>query len=117
MKRYHGRASSFFWELPVAPIMAGWKKRKTLWKESSGHPANLFASNQLRPGDLWKIYILASDPDGDMETLVAVVDQVGWRSYPVSTTKIKGENTKELFRVFLFLNTSTPWTAFFDTKN
>jgi len=64
-----------------------------------------FASNQLRPGDQWKIYVLASDPDGDMETLTAVVDQPGMGSYPVSLTKIKGENGKELSG-YVYLNTT-----------
>jgi hypothetical protein len=55
-----------------------------------------FAADQLRPGDQVKIYILASDPDGDMETIIAVVEQVGVGSYPVSRTGIKEENGKEL---------------------
>jgi len=64
-----------------------------------------FASNQLKPGDQWKVYILASDPDGDMETIIAVVDQSGIGTYPASLTKIKGENGKELSG-FVYLNTS-----------
>ena len=44
-----------------------------------------FASDQLRPGALWKIYIRASDPDGDMEGIVSVVEQSGWGPiHPVS---------------------------------
>jgi hypothetical protein len=64
-----------------------------------------FASNQLKPGDQWKVYILASDPDGDMETIIAVVDQSGIGIYPASMTKIKGENGKELSG-YVYLNTS-----------
>jgi hypothetical protein len=67
-----------------------------------------FASNQLRPGDQWKIYVLASDPDGDMATLIAVVDQPGMGSYPASLTKIKEENGKELSGYF-YLITSGPF--------
>ena len=63
-----------------------------------------FASDQLRPGESWKIYIRASDPDGDMETIFAAVEQAGIGSYPVSITKIKGETGKELSG-YVFLNT------------
>jgi hypothetical protein len=67
-----------------------------------------FASNQLRPGDPWKIYLLASDPDGDMETIIAVVEQPGLGAYPTSKIKIKGENRKELSG-YIYLNTSGPF--------
>ncbi|KPK89516.1 MAG: hypothetical protein AMJ94_11895, partial [Deltaproteobacteria bacterium SM23_61] len=48
-----------------------------------------FASPELSPGDTWKVYLKASDPDGDMESIVAVVDQTGLGSYPLSFTKLK----------------------------
>jgi hypothetical protein len=64
-----------------------------------------FASDQLRPGEQWRIYIRASDPDGDMERIFAVVEQAGIGSYPVSITRIKGEIGKELSG-YVFLNTS-----------
>jgi hypothetical protein len=65
-----------------------------------------FASDQLRPGDQWKIYVKASDLDGDMEKIIAVVNQTGFGSYPVSMGKIKGETGKELSG-YVYLNTST----------
>jgi hypothetical protein len=67
-----------------------------------------FASQELRPGDNWKIYLKASDPDGDMESVVAVVDQKGVGSYPLSFTKLKEGNGKELSG-YVFLNTSGPY--------
>jgi hypothetical protein len=67
-----------------------------------------FASQELRPGDNWKIYLKASDPDGDMESIVAVVDQKGVGSYPLSSTKLKEGNGKELSG-YVFLNTSGPY--------
>jgi hypothetical protein len=63
-----------------------------------------FASDELSVGDPWKIYILASDPDGDMETILVVVEQVAMGSYPVSRTKIKEENGK-LLSGYLYLTT------------
>jgi hypothetical protein len=67
-----------------------------------------FASQELSPGDNWKIYLKASDPDGDMQSVVAVVEQRGVGTYPVSTTKLKEGNQKELSG-YVFLNTSGPY--------
>ena len=67
-----------------------------------------FASQELRPGDNWKIYLKASDPDGDMQYVVAVVEQRGLGAYPISYTKLKEGNQKELSG-YVFLNTSGPY--------
>ncbi len=88
--------------------MGGIEEKEKIYGKNPPVIGQSFASNQLRPGDQWKIYVLASDPDGDMETLIAVVDQPGMGSYPVSLTKIKEENGKELSGYF-YLNTSGPF--------
>lgn len=64
-----------------------------------------FASKQIKPGDTWKVYLKASDPDGDMKNIVCVIDQAGKGVYPVSYTKIRVENQKELTG-FIYLNTT-----------
>ncbi len=66
-----------------------------------------FASKTLVPGDTWKIYIKASDPDGDMKYVFASVFQIGRGDYPASRTRIAGENAREL-NGFVYLNTLTP---------
>jgi hypothetical protein len=38
---------------------------------------NSFACRQIRPGDTWKIYLLAEDPEGEMKAIVCTVDQPG----------------------------------------
>lgn len=63
-----------------------------------------FASPQLRPGDTWKVYLKASDPDGDMKNLYATIFQHGMGPYPLSITKIKEGNGKDLSG-FFYLNT------------
>ena len=63
-----------------------------------------FASSDLRPGDTWKIYLKASDSDGDMRYIVATVKQAGVGVYPVSLTRIREENRKELSG-YVYLNT------------
>src|SRR5512143_2340707 len=84
--------------------MGGLEEKEKIYGKNPPVIEKSFASNQLRPGDQWKVYVLASDADGDMEAMIAVVDQPGMGSYPLSATKIKGENTKELSGYF-FLNT------------
>lgn len=62
-----------------------------------------FASKQIKPGDTWKVYLKAYDPDGDMQNIVCVIDQAGKGVYPVSRTKIREEDRKELSGfVYLF---------------
>jgi len=55
----------------------------------------LFASKELIPGDTWKVYLKASDPDGDLIISSQLsISQVG--DYPVSRTRIREENGKEI---------------------
>src|SRR5208337_3919913 len=66
-----------------------------------------FASNELIPGHTWKVYLKASDPDGDMQYIVSNVYQPGWGDYPLSRTRIREENRKELDG-YIHLNTLIP---------
>ncbi len=63
-----------------------------------------FASQQIRPGDTWKIYIKASDPDGDIKNLYSEVFQYGMGLYPLSITRIKEGDGRDLSGYF-YLNT------------
>jgi hypothetical protein len=63
-----------------------------------------FASPELRAGDTWKIYLKASDSDGDMRYIMATVQQAGVGVYPVGITRIREENRKE-FSGYVYLNT------------
>jgi hypothetical protein len=92
--------------------MGGLEEKEKIYGKNPPVIEKSFASNQLRPGDQWKIYVLASDPDGDMDALIAVVNQPGMGSYPISLTKIKEENGKELSGYF-YLNTSGPFGSDF----
>lgn len=66
-----------------------------------------FASKEALPGSTWKIYLKASDPDGDMQYVVSVVYQPGWGDYPVSRTKIPEDNSRDLSG-YIYLNTLIP---------
>ena len=53
-----------------------------------------FAAGEIRVGETWKIYLNASDPDGEMINIYGIVDQPG-QTYPLSITRISKENGKE----------------------
>ena len=64
-----------------------------------------FASKELRPGDVWKVYLKASVPEGKMNYIFATISQPGANRYPISIIRIKGENQKE-FSGYIYLNTA-----------
>jgi hypothetical protein len=47
-------------------------------------------------GYIWKIYIEAEDPDGDMLRIASVVDQVGYGHYPTDWINLKSQYQKHL---------------------
>jgi hypothetical protein len=71
-----------------------------------------FAPKEITPGDLWKVYLKASDPDGKMKYILATISQPGVGTYPVSVTRIKDENQKELSG-YIYLNTAPARSAQF----
>ena len=64
-----------------------------------------FASREIRIGDTWKIYLNASDPNGEIIKISAIVDQPE-QIYPESITKVSKENGKG-FSGYLYLSTAT----------
>ena len=55
-----------------------------------------FAVDRGHYGYIWKIYIEAEDPDGDMVKIAAAVDQVGYGRYPTSWTILKPQYRNHL---------------------
>lgn len=62
-----------------------------------------FASPQIAPGRVWKVFLKASDADGDMKEFVCIIHQPGVGTYPVSITRIREGNQKSLSG-YLYLN-------------
>jgi len=60
------------------------KERKILNHTGTKAPiiTHAFATDKGHYGYIWKIYIEAEDPDGDMDKIAVVVDQVGYGCYP-----------------------------------
>jgi hypothetical protein len=74
--------------------------------------AQSFASPTVRAGGTWKVYLKASDPDGDMKNLYATVFQYGTGSYSISITRIKEGGGKNLSGYF-YLNTGNDYSMNF----
>jgi hypothetical protein len=66
-----------------------------------------FASKEVRPGDLWKIYLKVSDPNGEMKNIYAMVTEPGIGQYPLSIIRVKNGERKELSG-YIYLNTFSP---------
>lgn len=87
----------------------GYSQLSEWGKKPGGSPpviTHWFAAEQLSPGDTWRIYVAAKDADGDMRQFVAVLDQVGYGSYPASYRRIRKKNGGEL-RGYLVLYSTT----------
>ena len=64
----------------------------------------VFAVDKGPYGDIWKIYIEAEDPDGDMDKISVGVNQLGYGHYPTDWITIKPQHRKHLIG-FLQWNT------------
>jgi hypothetical protein len=87
----------------------GWAQSK----EGTHAPiiSHSFAVEKGQYGYIWKIYIEAEDPDGDMLTIASVVNQVGYGSYPTDWTFIKPKYSKH-FKGYLQWNTFSSRTNY-----
>jgi len=63
-----------------------------------------FAVEKGQYGYIWKIYIEAEDPDGDMFKIASVVDQTGYGHYPTDWIYLKPEYRKH-FKGYIQWNT------------
>ena len=85
---------------------AGLQSSESGGSVSKGEPPVIiqsFASKQLAAGDTWKIFLNASDVNGDMKQIVSTVSQPGVGE-SVSYTRIKREDERE-FSGYIYLNT------------
>jgi hypothetical protein len=105
--------------LGACTYLMGMQERERIYGPEGPLISGSFASRQARPGDPWKIYLKASDPGGDMDRIVAKVFQPGKGIYPISFTRIKPENGKDLSG-FVFLSTHAPagggWMDFLEIQ-
>ena len=113
MRRTHLKALVLFWLVIAGAGCAAAEKKSG---ESSSQPGQSakpplalpvieqsFASPQISPGRIWKVYLKASDADGDMKEFVCTIHQPGVGTYSPSITRIREGNRKDLSG-YLFLN-------------
>lgn len=67
-----------------------------------------FASKEITTGDTWKIYLKASNPNGEIKRIFAMIYQPGVGEYPLSILRVRSENRKEMSG-FLSLSTAMPY--------
>jgi hypothetical protein len=66
---------------------------------------HFFAAQEIGPGKTWKIYLRATDPEGEMKAIYATVDQPGRGPQAAGPILIPGDQRRDLSG-FLYLNTS-----------
>ena len=74
--------------------LSGWAQSKAETKRPL--ITHAFAVDTGHYGSIWKIYIEAEDPDGDMLRIASVVDQVGYGRYPAQWVYLKPQYGKYL---------------------
>lgn len=84
----------------IAP--AGWAQPKPETKVPM--ITHAFAVEKGNYGYIWKIYLEAEDPDGEMLRIASVVDQTGYGHYSTDWTYLKPEYQKH-FRGYIQWNT------------
>jgi hypothetical protein len=72
---------------------------------------NAFAVEKGHYGYIWKIYIEAEDPDGDILRIASVVDQLGYGHYPADWIFLKPQYQKHL-KGYIQWNTFSSKTSY-----
>ena len=65
---------------------------------------DFYGSESVRPGATWKVFLEGTDPDGDIQSIIAQLSQPGIGYYPTDFTYIKGAD-REGFVGYLILRT------------
>jgi hypothetical protein len=67
-------------------------------KKEKGQPVivQAFASSRISPGEVWQVYLNATDEDGDMKYILGEVYQAGMGAYPLSFIKIPPDQQRNL---------------------
>jgi hypothetical protein len=84
----------------------GLEEREKIYGKAAPVITQSFASKQMRLGEKWKVYLNASDPDGDMKTIISSIDQRGEGTLTPSFTKIKEDEQRRNLSGYIYLNTA-----------
>jgi hypothetical protein len=75
--------------------------------------AHAFAEHKGYYGSIWRIYLEAEDPDGDMLKVASVVEQPGFGTYPTDWIYLKPRYRKN-FKGYIQWNTFSSKTAYIE---
>ena len=96
------------WTEPLFPYEGGGQTRPGTHAPMITHT---FAVERGYYGYIWKIYIEAEDPDGDILRIASVVDQVGYGHYPTDWIYLKKEYGQH-FKGYVQWNTFSSRTSY-----
>ncbi len=86
--------------------LGGMPEREKVYGKAVPVITEAFASKQVSSGETWRVYINASDVDGDMDQINCSIDQPGvFPAYPTAYTKI-GQDQQKNLSGYLYLDTS-----------
>lgn len=90
------------------PMRMGNSESLSEWlRKPKGSPpviTHWYASEKLHHGDIWRIYIEAKDPDGDMRQFVCVFDQPGYGYHNPGYVIIKKRHRGEMMGYLRFFS-------------
>ena len=84
----------------------GLEEREKIYGKAAPVITQSFASKEMRLGEKWKVYLNASDPDGDMKTIISAIDQKGEGTLTPSFTTIKEDQQRRNLSGYIYLNTA-----------
>ncbi len=86
----------FIGALLALPVREGYSESLGEWLiKPGGSPpviTHWFAADELHHGDIWKIYVEANDPDGDMLRFVCAFNQAGYGPYSAAYVVVKKQH-------------------------
>ena len=108
---------SLFLTLAFLMPCQGWAQLFKPSEPPSGSHAPIiphaFAVEKGYYGYIWKVYVEAEDPDGDMLRIAAVADEVGYGHYPTDWIYLKPQYRKH-FKGYLQWNTFSPTASYLE---
>lgn len=100
---------SLFLSVVLFSVSQGWTQPK-LWTKPPTI-THSFAIERGIYGYIWKIYIEAEDPDGDMLRIASTVEQTGYGRYPTDWIVLRPQYRKH-FKGYIQWNTFSSRTSF-----
>ncbi len=108
-KKLGSMIKSFVWILLLPSFLscAGHETRPQMqpaYGTASAQITQTFASQTMAPGETWKVYLKATDPNAQMKYIFCIIEQPGVGYYPESIIPVHEANRKA-FNGYIYLST------------